>query len=48
MALRLKEQGDRLGIAHGISQSLLESSGDLETLERGKEVFAKRFAAATG
>ena len=47
-ALRLKEQGARLGVPHGITQSLPESSLALEMLEGQIQVAAKRLAVATG
>ena len=48
IALRLKEQGNRLGVAHGINQSLPESARDLGSLEVEIQIAAKRLAAATG
>ena len=48
IALRLKEQANRLGIAHDISQSLPESALALEMLEGQIQVAAKRMAKATG
>ena len=48
VALRLKEQGNRLGVPHGITQSLPESALALEMLEGQIQVAAKRLANATG
>ena len=48
VALRLKEQCNRLGLPHGISQSLPESALALEMLEGQIQVAAKRLANATG
>jgi len=48
VALRLKEQGNRLGVPHGITQSLPESALALEMLEGQIQVAAKRLAVATG
>jgi hypothetical protein len=46
--LRLKEQGARLGVPHGITQTLPESAVGLEMLEGQIQVAAKRLASATG
>jgi hypothetical protein len=46
--LRLKEQGARLGVPHGITQSLPESALALEMLEGQIQVAARRLANATG
>ncbi len=46
--MRLKEQGNRLGVPHGITQSLPESALALEMLEAQIQVAAKRLANATG
>ena len=48
VALRLKEQGARLGVHHGITQSLPESALALEMLEGQIQVAAKSLANATG
>ena len=48
IALRLKEQGNRLGAHHDISQSLPESALDLQVLEGQIQRAARRLEAATG
>ena len=48
IAVRLKEQGLRLAVLHGISQSLPESALDLQSLRREIQVAAKRLGPATG
>ena len=47
VALRLKEQGSRMGMPHGIRQSFPESALGLEVLE-GQIQVAKCLANATG
>jgi hypothetical protein len=44
IALGLKEQGHRLGVPHGITKGLPESSADLEILEREIQAAAKALA----
>jgi hypothetical protein len=48
IALRLKEQGNRLGVDHGISRGVPESALALEMLEGQLQAAARRLAAATG
>jgi hypothetical protein len=48
IALRLKEQGNRLGAHQGISQSLPESALDPHVLEGQIQLAARRLEAATG
>ena len=48
IALRLKEQGNRLGVLHGITKGLAENASDLEILEREIQAAAKVLASATG
>ena len=48
VALRLKEQGNRLGVPHGITKGLPENAADLEILEREIQAAAKALANATG